>query len=60
MDEFRPVSLLSGSTVFDQVMHSPVGNSGPVEFTERSGSYLTSIINDELPQSMIHEEVSKL
>ena len=61
MDEFRSVSLMSGSAVFDQVLNSPVlGSQGPVEFTERSGNYLTSIINDELPQNMIHEEVSKL
>ena len=60
MDEFIPVSLIPGSTSYDPMMHSPVGNSGPTEFTERSGSYLTSVLNDELIPSMIHEEVIKM
>ena len=59
MDEFLPLSPgMSQSATFDQLMHSPLGNPMPAEFTERSGSYLTSIMNDELPPSMVHEEVS--
>jgi hypothetical protein len=58
MDEFLPVSPLARSIGFEPLMHSPVGTSLPAEFTERSGSYLSSIMNDELPPSMVHEDVS--
>jgi hypothetical protein len=56
MDDFLPVSPISQS--FDPMMLSPLGNPMPTEFTERSGSYLTSIMNDELPPTMVHGEVS--
>ena len=56
MDDFISVSPIPGSTPFDQLMHSPMGNPGPAEFTKGSSSYLMSILNDELPPTMIHDD----